>query len=302
MHFLSRLPPFLLASIGILLLTGMDGLVKNLSAGYPTFQIVFMRFAFTALFIGIVMLGLRQRWPSRDRSKAHLGRAILMVLAASSFFYALGRLPLAEVFAISLTSPIFVAVFAAVFLKEPVGLRVMLAIGSGFLGMLVIVFAGGPGTGAFGHPPLALACALLSPVIYALGIVLLRAQTMQEPIAAIVTAQSLFVALLLSPVVAVQFVAPTPAHWAQFVGIGLLGSAGYLAFATGLKGLSAARFSVVEYTGLIWAALFGYAFFGEVPRLAVWLGALLIIAGCLIVISEKVSKAAPPPDQASGAA
>ena len=49
------------------------------------------------------------------------------------------------------------------------------------------------------------------------------------------------------------------------------------------------RFSVIEYTSLIWATLFGYAFFNEIPRPAVWLGAVLIIGACVMVMRDKAA-------------
>lgn len=282
--------PFLSACLGMALLTGMDALVKQLSGGYPTFQIVFMRFAVTAVIIGAGVLALRQDWPRRDRLKAHAGRALLMVVTTSSFFYALGHLPLADVFALSFTSPIFTALFAALFLKEPVGAATAGAIATGFLGMLVIVFGAGGAASNASYPPLALTCALLSPVTYALSIVLLRAQTASEPVTVIVTVQAALVALMLTPVMAVQFVWPSPHDGLVFLLLGALGSAGYLAFAGGLKHISAARFSVVEYTGLLWAAALGLVFFRETPPVSIWLGAGLIIAGCLIVSRSRAPK------------
>jgi drug/metabolite transporter (DMT)-like permease len=279
--------PFLTACLGIALLTAMDALVKALSSGYPAFQIVFLRFLITGLIIGVAVMMRGQTWPPLNRMRVHLVRALLMVVTASSFFYALGHLPLADLFALSFTSPIFVALLAAVALKEPLNRSILSAIGLGFLGMLVIVSGAGTSGVMSGYPPLALACALLSPVAYACSVVLLRAQTAQDPITVIVAVQASLAALLLSPVMVSQFVMPTERDWLLFGALGLLGTAGYLAFAGALKHLPAARFSVVEYTGLIWAALIGFFFFTEVPAATVWYGAALIIAGCLIVVRER---------------
>lgn len=291
-------PPFFLALSGMALLTGMDAMVKSLSGGYPTFQIVFLRFAFSAFSIGALVFALKQDWPERHRLKAHLARAVLMIITASSFFYALGRLPLADVFALSFTSPIFIALFAALLLKEHVKPIITGAIALGFAGMLVIVFGAERVADGRVYETFALACALLSPVSYALGIVLLRAQTAHEPIFVIVSVQAAMVALILAPVMAFQFVMPTLNDWLWFGLLGACGTIGYLAFASGLKQITAARFSVVEYTGLLWAALFGYVFFHETPKLHVWLGAGLIIAGCLLVLwyrdKPKVEDATAP--------
>lgn len=286
--------PLVWAFVGVAVLTIMDALVKALSASFPTFQIVFLRFAFMGAWVGLLLIATRPGWPRRDRLRAHLGRAVMMVITTSSFFYALGHLPLAEVFAISFTAPIFMAIFGAIFLKEKLRLSIAGAIALGFVGMLVTVLGGADGTLTLRGEPFALACAFTAPVAYALGIVLLRSQTAHEHITLIVFVQALLVALLLVPLQALGFKALTATDWLLFAVIGLFGAVGYLAFAAALAKISVARFSIADYTGLIWAAVLGYVFFDEVPRATVWLGAALIIAGCLIVLRAKEAAKAKP--------
>lgn len=296
MSLADRLPPFFVASIGMVLLTMMDATVKSLSGSYSTAQIVFVRFVLIALIIGAMVAFARHRWPRGQRLTVHCGRAVLMLITSSTFFYALGHLPLADVFVLSLTSPIFIALFAALFLKEPVKPAVAIAILAGFAGVLVMVFgAGVRGTGSY--EPLALFCALVSPVTYALGIVLLRAQTASEPVTVILATQAMMVAVLISPV-AIATPAPvalTLHDVMAFAAVGALGAVGHLAFGNGLKRMPAAKFAMIEYTGVIWAALLGYAFFDETPRATAWIGASLIVAACLIVVGNRAS---PPPPAA----
>jgi S-adenosylmethionine uptake transporter len=92
MTLADRLPPFFVASVGMVLLTIMDAMIKSLSASYPTPQIVFSRFLLMGLVIGAIVIFARQSWPSARRLKVHLGRAMLMLVTSSAFFYALGRL------------------------------------------------------------------------------------------------------------------------------------------------------------------------------------------------------------------
>jgi drug/metabolite transporter (DMT)-like permease len=290
-----RLPPFFVASVGMVLLTMMDAMVKSLSGGYPTAQIVFSRFLLMSLVIGAIVVFARHRWPSMQRLKVHFGRAVLMLITSSTFFYALGHLPLADVFVLSLTSPIFIALFAALFLKEHVKPAVAIAIVAGFIGVLVMVI-GADTSGSGAYEPLGLFCALVSPVTYALGIVLLRAQTASEPVTVILATQALMVAALASPVAVVAApVMPTSADLMSFVAIGVIGSVGHLCFGNGLKRMPAATFGMIEYTGVIWAAMLGYAFFNETPRATAWIGAALIVVGCLVVVRNR---AAPPPPAA----
>ena len=294
MTLVDRLPPFFVASVGMVFLTIMDAMVKSLSGSYSTAQIVFVRFLLIGLIIGTMVAFARQSWPPVRRLAGHFGRAVLMLITSSTFFYALGRLPLADVFVLALTSPIFIALFAALFLKESVKPAVAIAILGGFAGVLVMVFgAGVHGNGSY--EPLALFCALVSPVTYALGIVLLRAQTASEPVTVILATQALMVAALVSPAAAVAPVVPTLNDVVAFAAVGVLGAVGHLAFGNGLKRMPAAKFAMIEYTGVIWAALLGYAFFNETPRATAWIGAALIVMACLIVVRNRAS---PPPPAA----
>lgn len=283
------------------LLTIMDALVKALSVNYATLQIVFVRFLLMGLLIAAIVVAAKQSWPTRDRLKVHFGRAILMLISSATFFYALGNLPLAETFVLALTSPIFIALFGAIFLKEPVKPAIAAAIAAGFAGVLVMVFGGEQGGATKSYEPLALACALISPVTYALGIVLLRAQTAREPVTVILSTQALMVALMAAPVAAATTTipAPTTTDIILFAAVGVLGSAGHLCFGNGLKRMPAARFAMIEYTGVIWAALLGYAFFNEIPRVTAWIGGALIVAGCIVVMRQRASPPPPQPDAIS---
>lgn len=291
MTLVDRLPPFFVALVGMVLLTIMDATVKSLSTSYSTAQIVFVRFLLIGLIIGTMVVSARQSWPSARRLAVHFGRAVLMLITSSTFFYALGRLPLADVFVLSLTSPIFIALFAALFLKEPVKPAVAIAIVAGFAGVVVMVSGAGlRGNGSY--EPLALVCALVSPVTYALGIVLLRAQTASEPVTVILATQAMMVAALISPVAVAEPVTPTSHDLVAFAAVGVLGAVGHLAFGNGLKRMPAAKFAMIEYTGVIWAAVLGYVVFNETPPATAWIGAALIVAACLIVVRYRAS---PPP-------
>ena len=97
-------------------------------------------------------------------------------------------------------------------------------------------------------------------------------------------------------VVAALFVLPLavgnlPAITAPLAGlatlIGFLGAVGFLLLVNGLRRMPVSVFAVIDYTGLVWAGIFGFAFFGEIPGLPLWLGGALIIAACLITARSK---------------
>jgi S-adenosylmethionine uptake transporter len=290
-----------LAVLAICLLSVMDALIKVLSKDYATIQILMIRYGFGLIFAGAVFAVLRPGWPSREQFGMHVTRTGTMLISAFLFFYALARLPMAEVFVLTFTAPMFVALIARIVLRERLPPSVGWALALGFSGVLVIVVTD-PSlrTGAMNHG-LATLAAVLCPVTYGLTIVLLRKQTGGEPVSRIVFMQTLIGSLVLAPL-ALPGLSPFPLAptglpsgstlWLALA-VGLLGTSGLLLLSKALSKTTAARASIAEYTGLIWAALLGYALFGEVPRVAVWIGAALIIGACLVVIRVRSAPLRP---------
>lgn len=284
---------FALAVFGIALLTGMDALAKALAGGYGTFQIVFFRYAVSLLLFTAAIPLLRPEWPRRERLRAHAARAVLTIVTSTTFFYALGKLPFTEVFAIAYTGPIFVALFGALLLGEKVRWPTMAAIACGFAGVLVIA-ADGPAGGGDTQQYLALACAIASPVSYALGVVLLRSQTLHESVPTILIVQAAMITIGLAIVAGPSFTMPDSADLWAIGGIGALGAAGIYAFSAAIAKLQAAQVAAADYSGLIWAAMIGFFAFGETPRPAMWIGAALILAGSatMLLVKAKAAKKA----------
>ena len=83
----------------------MDALIKQLSPRYPTLEIAFLRYAFGMVGAVAYALWMRPGWPTRDAATYNGLRALLIVVTATSFFFALGRLPLADAIAMSFISP-----------------------------------------------------------------------------------------------------------------------------------------------------------------------------------------------------
>lgn len=273
--------------VGIALLTVMDAVIKAVSGPLGAVQILWLRFAMTALFaLGLLVLG-RQSWPSRGRLPYHALRAALTLVSNGTFVYALGVLPLAEVFALGLTAPVFLAAFGAILLGERITRLTALGLALGFGGMLAIV-SGDAFSGSTSHSPVALLAALVSPVTYAFNIVLLRQQIAAETPVQVVLVQAALIAVFVTPLAAFSsWTTDVTSLWPMILAIGVTSTAGYLILVKALAGLTAVRYSVIEYTGLIWAALIGWLWFSERPTPQLWLGAALIVAGALITVMQR---------------
>jgi len=270
--------PILLATLGVGVLSAMDAMIKHVAERHHTFEIAFLRYALGLIFAAAALAMIRPGWPSRESLIVNGSRSFIVAVTATCFFYALGALPLAETVALSFLSPIFLAIFGVLILREPVDGRMGFALALGMAGMLVIV---GPRIGAESYSSeatLGAIAALISAVTYALAMTLLRARARHDPVVTIVFIQNIGPALILLAPAILVWRTPDAADWFFFLMIGFAGVAGHLLLAMAFARAQAARLAPLEYTALVWATLFGLLFYGELPTAYVLAGAALIIA------------------------
>lgn len=278
---------FLMCALGIALMCAMDAIAKALGSQLTTFQIVFLRYAGAALWL-VIWIGLsRGRWPRRSDGLLHLQRAVLLVITASLFFYAVAHLPLAVVAALGMTAPVYVTLFGRLIFKDRLGPRGLGALALGAVGSTVIVLGAGTGglAGASANLTAWLA-ALLAPLTYAVTVIVLKHHSKDDEPAAMTLGQSALAALIALPFASGAWPTPDFGLVGLSVLLGLVGAAGFLLLTHGLQRLPVSVFAVLDYTALIWAAALGLALFSEVPAMAFWLGAPLIICACILNASK----------------
>jgi drug/metabolite transporter (DMT)-like permease len=275
-----------LATLGILCLTIMDAVIKSLAKDFSAFENMTFRHGVGIVCTGALFLVLRPGWPNLVQARKHALRSLIMLATGLMFFHALGKMPLAELFIYTFTAPFFVVLFGTFILKERLAKGTLIGIALGFSGMLAIFLTGQQSTSAPTSWDGQLA-AVLSPVTYALAMVLLRSQASGEPVTRVIFMQSLIVCAVLIPLIGPSLPLPTSAQLWKIVAAGVIGSAGNLLLTMGFARADASKVIVTEYTGLIWAALIGFAYFSEVPRAMVWIGGALVIAGCYVVLRNK---------------
>lgn len=264
------------------LLTLMDAVIKALSARYPTLQIAFLRFGFGLLGAAIYTAWNRPGWPTRETTLYNGMRALLVVVTATTFFFALGRLPLADAIALSFIAPALTALFGVLLLGERFDWRVGVALAGGFAGMLLIVGGGLGSAGMTDEILVGAVAVLISAVGYALSIVLLRHRATRDPLSQIVLFQNLGPALILAVPAIWVWVAPTSHDYALFALLGTLGVTAHTMLAHAFARVEAARLAPVGYVTLVWGILFGFVFFAEVPGLVTLAGAALIVMAMIV--------------------
>jgi S-adenosylmethionine uptake transporter len=264
------------------LLTFMDALIKALSARYPALQIAFLRFGFGLIGAALYAAWSRPGRPTREALLYNGVRALLIVVTATTFFFALARLPLADAVALSFISPVLTALFGVALLGERFDWRIAVALAGGFAGMLLIVGGKVGGAGLGREVLIGAAAVLLSAVGYALNTVVLRHRATRDPLSQIVLFQNLGPAMLLALPVPWVWAPLTLADTLVFALLGMLGVTAHTMLAHAFARIEAARLAPVGYVGLAWGVLFGFVFFAELPGSATLAGAALIVLGAFV--------------------
>ena len=284
---------------GVFIFSLQDAIIKQVSGGYALTEVVFLR-SCIGLPILLVLVHREVGWRSLLASSHLLAlalRALIMLGAYTAYYMAFPALPLADAVALYFTVPLFVTALAAPVLGEHIGWKVWAAVVLGFAGVLVMLQ---PGTGLF--EPAAL-LSLVSAALYGTAMLMARKMGNRLPTSVMAFYQNGFfllgaalaagvlhlagiehashpsVAFLVRP-----WVLPT---WSDGLLIGICG----VVAATGTMFLTAAyrvaRSSTVtpfEYTGILWAPLWGYLFFAEVPRFTTFVGAAIILVAGLMAM------------------
>jgi drug/metabolite transporter (DMT)-like permease len=264
------------------LLTFMDALIKGLSGRYPTLQIAFLRFAFGTVWATVLIALFWPGWPSTETIRTNISRSFLVVITATCFFFALGRLPLAETVALSFVSPLLMALFGGFFLGEKLDRSIFIALGAGIAGMLLIVGWRLGHTAYEAEALMGVAAICISTITYALNIIVLRVRAQRDPAMTIVWFQSSCPAVMLLIPALFVWTPPSATDLALFTLVGGLAVSGHYLLARAFAQAEAARLAPLHYTSLVWGIVFGYLMFAEVPTAITIAGATLIATGAWI--------------------
>lgn len=278
--------PFMVAAAGIGTFSLMDAAMKDLALSLGAYNAVMWRNCLGALFMGLLFVGTRQKWPPAHILKIHLWRSMVVSVMAVSFFWSLTKLPLAEAIGLSFIAPVIALYLAAVMLGETIGREAIWASLAGLGGVVIIITGRLSGHYTTGHLWGA-AAVLFSAVVFAYNLILARRQAQIAGPIEIAFFQNLFVAATLS-LVAPWFLQPIRISDAPMIG----GAAALAIISLLLLSWAYARAEAqilipVEYTAFAWAAFFGWLFFAEPVTLPVILGTALIVSGSLIAARAK---------------
>jgi drug/metabolite transporter (DMT)-like permease len=266
--------------------------MKHLVLAIGIVAVTIWRAVATLILSSALFLPRRKRWPTRNTLKIHVARGIVITVMAFLFFWGIGRIPLAQAIALTFIGPLIALLLASAFLHERIGNRSILGSLVAFGGVVIIVV--GQASARMGADVMLGTAAILgSALSYAVNIVMMRQQALAaEPFEInffqCVTVMACW--LLLMPFVGVPSWPAGQWHWVAFAA--LLSTCGTLLFAWGYARGPASYLAVTEYSGFLWASMFGWLVFRERVSLYTLAGAVLIVGGCLIAARSKIPE--PP--------
>ncbi|MEM8826876.1 MAG: DMT family transporter [Pseudomonadota bacterium] len=291
---MSRVSPIFLVCLGIALLSAMDAAVKVVALDETVLTATWLRYVFGGIILIPLVAVLQRPMPGRRGLAIHALRGFLLAFTSLSFFYAISILSLAETITIAFVAPLIVPPLAALVLKEPMRGRVALAAIAGFLGVLVTVQGADAAMDGGAARPWAIAAAILSAVLYAAQTLILRARAQRDDALAIAALATVVPIIVLTPLaLAFDPLPAVPSLGPAFLS-GLFGALGVIVMVWAYARAEAQVMILYEYTGLFWAALFGWVLFREVPRIEIFAGAAIIAGACLwIAWTERAPRPLP---------
>lgn len=290
---------FLIAGIAVFAV--QDLILKLLSGTYPLHQAMVIRSVTAApLLLALVHFngGLQTLFTAGLRRM--IGRGFVMFLAYTSYYLALAALPLATTVALYFAAPLFITLLSVLILDEKVGVQRWLAVGAGFVGVIIMVR---PGSDLFDW---AAPLAVISGLTYGISMVAARRLGTSETAAALAfwgNAVFLGCAVILSAIFgtgefsgvghkSVDFmtrgwVMPTAFDIGLMMACGIIAAAGLTLLTQAYRISKSNVVAPFEYTALIWGVLYGWIFWSDWPDRTGWIGIAIIVGAGLFVIWQE---------------
>ena len=262
----------------------MDVIVKW-SVDYPVGQVLFFRGFFGIIFYFFVIPRERLHdFYKTKRPGLHSLRCIAGLIAIIAIFIALRKLPLATVVSISFAAPIFTTIFSIFLLSEKVGVYRWLAVLVGFIGILIITEPGISNLNIY----------YIFPIIFCLGLsyvaITLRQLSTTEPVWLISLFFSIAITFLSFLTLPFGWVMPSFNHFLILSLVGIFGGVSNLWLSQSYKYSEVSLVTPLKYLTLVFAIIFGYFIWDEIPTIKTLIGAFLVIISTLIIFRREIYK------------
>ena len=273
---------FLYMFLSVCAFSIMDLIVKW-SEHYPLGEVLFFRGFFGLLFYFFIIP--RERFKDfyyTKRAGLHFLRCIFGLIALLAIFIALRNLPLATVVSISFAAPIFTTIFSIFFLSEKVGLFRWLAVLVGFIGIIIITEPGFSSLNIY----------YVYPIIFCLGLsyvaIAIRQLSTTEPVWLISLNFSAAITLVSIFTIPFGWIMPNIQDLILLSFIGIFGGVANLWLSQSYKFSEVSLVTPLKYLALVFAIIFGFFIWDEIPTFKTLLGALLVITSSVIIFRREI--------------
>jgi drug/metabolite transporter (DMT)-like permease len=276
-----------------MLLTGVcfvavTAFVKMLGQRIPAAEAAFLRYALGAVFLIPMIRPILRARLSRRQLTLFGTRGVAHTLGVTLWFYAMTRIPIAEVTAMNYLSPIYVTIGAALFLGEKLAARRIFAVAVALIGALIILRPGFREVNS-GHIAM-----LGTAVLFAVGYLIAKAMSDEVAPSVVVGMLSITVMIGLAPLAYAVWVPPTLWEVMILFGVAALATMGHYTMTLAFAAAPITVTQPVSFLQLVWAMLLGWFAFGEAVDIWVMTGGLIIIAAIsFITWREAVLKRQP---------
>ena len=273
---------FLYMFLSVCTFSVMDLLVKW-SSDYPTGEVLFFRgfFGLLPTYFLIPKNKLKTFYKTK-RSKEHLFRCLMGLMALIAIVVALRELPLAVVVSLSYAAPLFITVLSIFLLSEKVGVFRWLAVIIGFIGVIIIAEPGFKGMNYL----------YFLPLIFCIGMafvtITIRKLSTTEPIWLISIFFTITISIAGLATIPMGWIMPNFQDFILLALIGVTGGSANLFLTQSYKLSEVSLVAPLKYLALVFAIFFGYFIWNEIPTIKTLIGASLVVLASLIIFRREI--------------
>ncbi len=275
------------------LFVAVTGIVRHLGTDMSPVQAAFIRYLFGLILLLPVFIRMGSLLRTPSVLGLHAARGVIHGIGVMLWFFAMARIPIAEVTALGFTAPIFTTLGAALFLGERLHLYRIGAVLMGFGGALVVLQP------AFQSINIGSIAQLTAAPLFACSFLLAKRLTSLESSTAIVAYLSVFVTLVLLPPALIVWRTPTLVELGWLLATASCATAGHYTLTQAFRAADITVTQPIQFLQLVWATLLGLLVFGEQPEVWTWVGGGMVVASATFIAhceSRRRKAIVPDPD------
>ena len=273
----NNIKAILLATVASFCAVLMSVFLKLAQNDINVFTVGFLRFFFGLLIILPFIIKSNFNIYKTNNFKFHLARSLINVPMMILGFAALMYIPLEQIKAIGFLSPILVVILSVLILKERIYIIRILALIIGFFGVMIISRPGiiEINVGAY--------MVLLSGLLWSTVIIITKFMSKEDSPMTILTYQYTFVSIFILPLALIYWTNPTLNSLYYALLAAIVGTVLHLCINHSYRLADLSVIQPVWFTQLIFASIFGFSIFGEIPDGWTWAGGILVFTSVLII-------------------